>query len=120
VNPRIESRYNIDLEGSPHIDLINRDRHVLDALLPQQGTFTSSSGELTGPIVTVVRPPWHSTSYGLGLGVKLPTGQVQFTFNHQEAAEVCHWAARNIHASGMNNLQRMLYDSVTKSGPACD
>ena len=42
------------------------------------------------PLVGVVRPPLPpNTSYGVAAGLKLTSGQVQFTFDESEATRVC-------------------------------
>ncbi len=50
------------------------------------------------PAVLVVRPPLkkkNNKSYGMVVGLVLPTSQVQFTFNADEARALCHWAGEN-------------------------
>lgn len=56
-------------------------------------------------VVMVVRPPLRTpAAYGLALGLVQPTGQVQFTFNEAEAADLCHWAASQAGRSGAGRL----------------
>lgn len=46
-------------------------------------------------VVMVVRPPLRTPpAYGLALGLVRPSSQVQFTFNAEEARQVCNWAVQ--------------------------
>lgn len=49
-------------------------------------------------VVMIIRPPLrpNKPAYGLALGVVQPTSQVKFTFNAQEADQLCHWAAQQV------------------------
>jgi len=90
---QMRNRYEILLASAPCGDPPRKD--CID-----RATFAKSQFDRGGlkfadhPVVMIVRPPARKPdAYGLALGLVQPTAQVQFTFNANEAAELCHWAA---------------------------
>lgn len=63
-------------------------------------------------VVMVVRPPLRKPpAYGLALGLVEPTRQVQFTFNAEEAAQLCHWASEHL---GQGKAGRLIQPDLNR------
>jgi len=120
--PEAESKYNIDVDGSPQLALLKEDRKRLDRMLSKTGpiTITTKDGPLTGLPQSILRPPGRQASYGLGLGIRLPTQQILFTFNRYQARQVCDWLKLNSKDGTPLSLKHsMVFDSHSADGPSC-
>jgi hypothetical protein len=99
VVPKNENKYEILLASSDNVELTMNAKTEFD-------NAKLSFGQQ--PVVMVVRPPLRPEKprYGLALGIILPSSQVQFTFNPDEAAKFCHWAAQQVgHGAGGRLIQ---------------
>ena len=89
VVPLRENKYEILLASASTPANAKRAKAIFD----QSGLFVG-----TQRAVMVVRPPLRKppniVAWGLMLGLQMPTSQVQFTFNREEAQQLCHWAAK--------------------------
>ena len=123
VAPKNENKYEVMLASSNCSD--PSDRGCVDRAMNAKTKFDQAGLKFNGqPIVMVVRPPLRiPPSYGLTLGVVQPTSQVQFTFNAEEAAQVCHWAMQQIGTSAAGNLIQpnlRRYEVATRGYSPCN
>jgi hypothetical protein len=107
VVPRNENRYEVLLASSdcgnpPRKDCVDRAVYAKNQFDKSGLTFGDKA------VVMVVRPPLRiPAAYGLALGLVQPTTrQVQFTFNADEAAGLCHWAAEHVGKGAAGKLIR--------------
>ena len=75
------------------------------------------------PAVMVIRPPLRKNpSYGLALGLVQSTGQVQFTFDEDEASQLCHLATGQVGKGSAGKLIQpdlRRYDVATEEQKPC-
>jgi len=72
------------------------------------------------PAVLVVRPPLRIPAYyGVVVGSVQPTGQVQFTFNKDEANGVCSWAMEHSKDTHILRSDLYIYNIATRGYAAC-
>ncbi len=80
-----DDKYQVFITSAPV--LAGLDAHK--ARFDQAGLSAEVAGR-TLPVVAVLRPPWDKNpSYGLNVGLRLPNGQIRFTFNARESQDVC-------------------------------
>jgi hypothetical protein len=91
--PQTRNKYEILLASADCGDPPRKD--CIDRAIFAKSQFDRDRLKFSDhPVVMIVRPPLRKpAAYGLALGLVEPTAQVQFTFDADEAAELCHWAA---------------------------
>lgn len=94
--PQKRNKYEVLLASADCGDPPRKD--CIDRAIFAKTTFDRDGLKFSNrPVVMVVRPPLRRpAAYGLALGLVKPTAQVQFTFNADEAADLCHWAAAHV------------------------
>jgi len=123
VAPKNENKYEILLASANCGDPVQQE--CIDRTMRAKTQFDSAGLRFDGrEILMVVRPPLRiPPSYGLALGVEQPTKQVQFTFNADEAAQLCHWAVQQIGTSAAGNLIQpnlRRYEVATRGYSPCN
>jgi hypothetical protein len=87
VVPKNENKYELFLGSSAKPDL------AMNAKAQFEKLKLSIDSQ---PVVLVVRPPLgNNPSYGMVIGLVMPTSQVQFTFDDEGSHKLCQWAAEN-------------------------
>jgi len=84
VVPKNENRFEVLVSSTPNVRKAMAAKHSFEsAQLVYDGA----------PLTMVVRPPLRVPPfYGLALALVLPSKQVQFTFDQQDADKLCSWA----------------------------
>lgn len=112
IAPPNENKYEIFVNSTPNVNeamslktRLDRMRLSIDAK----------------PAVLVVRPPLRIPPfYGVVLGVVQPTGQVQFTFDQDEARKVCSWALGHGKDTHILRSDLRRYDIATRGYAPCN
>ncbi len=120
--PNNENKYEIILASSVCGD--PPQRTCLNRALEAKRLFVEDGIQYDGkPMVMVVRPPLRKPpAYGLVLGLVQPTSQVQFTFNEDEAHQLCARSASLVGKGRAGKLIRFdlrRYEVATRGYAPC-
>ena len=123
VVPKNENKYEVMAASSACGDPPRKD--CVDRAVNAKQQFDRAGLKLDGKqVVMVVRPPLRiPPAYGLTLGLIKPSGQVQFTFDADEAAQVCHWAVGQIgqsKAGGLIQANLRRYEVANRGYAPCN
>ncbi len=111
VIPKNESKYEIIVNSVPKADQAMTLKSTFDHGNLQYGDR---------PAVLVVRPPLRIPPYyGVVIGLVQPSGQVQFTYNRDEADKVCQWAMEERRNTKLIRSDLRIYDAGTRAYRPC-
>jgi len=111
VAPQNQNKFEVLLASSDCGEPPRKD--CVDRAVNAKRQFDQAGMKLGDkPIVMVVRPPLRKhEAYGLAFGLMQPTGQVQFTFDKDEASRACQWAATH---AGMGPVGKLIQHDATR------
>ena len=120
--PKNENRYEVIVSSADCGD--PPSKNCVDRAVRAKQQFDRSQLTLgSNRVVMVIRPPLRiPPAYGLVLGLIQPTSQVQFTFNRDEARQVCQWATDQVSAGGRHQLIQSnlrIYEPATRGYWPC-
>lgn len=111
IAPPHENKYEVLVNSTPDVNEAMRLKSRLDHM-----NFTINSK----PAVLVVRPPLRIPPYyGVAVGIVQPTGQVQFTFDQDEASQVCSWAIEHSKETRILRSDLRRYEVATRGYAPC-
>lgn len=111
VIPRNESKYEIIVNSVPKAEQAMSLKSTFDQGKLQYGDR---------PAVLVVRPPLRIPPYyGVVIGLVQPSGQVQFTYNRDEADKMCGWAMEERRNTRLIRSDLRIYDAGTRAYRPC-
>jgi len=98
VKPQNANTFEIFLLSTPSADAAEQLRRAIDK------AALAFSGR---PVVAVVRPPLGaSVNFGVVLGIRRETGQIQFTFDKASSGRLCRWVVTERQSPAVGRLVR--------------
>ncbi len=123
IVPKNENKYEILLSSADCGD--PPQKQCVDRAVNAKRQFDKMGMKMDDKgVVMVIRPPLRKPpAFGLALGVVQPTTQVQFTFNKDEAHQVCNWALGQTDQNRMRYLIKSdlrIYEVATRGYRPCN